>query len=66
MEDTESLKKRLEELSAEHRELDETIARKSQDSSVDQIEIQRLKKRKLALKDEIARVEAKIVPDIIA
>jgi hypothetical protein len=66
MEDTEALKKRLDELISDHRDLDDTIARKSEDASVDQIELQRLKKRKLSLKDEIARIEAMIVPDIIA
>lgn len=66
MEDTETLKKRLDELISDHRDLDAAIAQKCQDASVDQLEIQRLKKRKLSLKDKIARIEAMIVPDIIA
>lgn len=66
MDDTESLKKRLDELISDHRDLDAAIARICEDASTDQLEIQRLKKRKLLLKDNIARLEAMIVPDIIA
>lgn len=66
MEDTETLKKRLDELISDHRDLDAAIEQKCKDASVDQLEIQRLKKRKLSLKDKIARIEALIVPDIIA
>ena len=66
MNDTEALKKRLGELTDAHRRLDEAISASAGKSPFDQLEIQRLKKRKLALKDEIARVEVMIVPDIIA
>lgn len=66
MDDTESLKKQLDELILDHRDLDAAIARKCEEASADQLEIQRLKKRKLLLKDNIARLEAMIVPDIIA
>lgn len=61
----ESLLRRLHELRSEHRDLDTVIARIEPDT-VDQLQLQRLKKRKLRLKDEIARVESRLVPDIIA
>ena len=57
MADTEALARMLTELKTEHRELDEEIAKATGDSSFDQLELQRLKKRKLALKDRIAKVE---------
>ena len=57
---------RLAELREEHRELDATIAELTAEASFDQLELKRLKKRKLRLKDEIARLESAIVPDIIA
>ncbi len=57
---------RLAELREEHRELDATIAELTAEASFDQLELKRLKKRKLRLKDEIALLESAIVPDIIA
>jgi hypothetical protein len=48
-----SLKQQLNELLAEHQDLDMMIDRLSEDPGVDQLSIQRLKKRKLALKDQI-------------
>ena len=57
---------RLAELRGEHRGLDATIAELTAEASFDQLELKRLKKRKLRLKDEIARLESAIVPDIIA
>ena len=65
-EDEDRLNKRLEELRTEHRDLDEVIARLSEQVPFDQIKLQRLKKRKLVLKDQIARVESELLPDIIA
>jgi hypothetical protein len=56
----------LAELREEHRKLDEMIGEMSEQGAVDQIELQRLKKRKLLLKDEIARLEDALLPDIIA
>jgi hypothetical protein len=50
---------------SEHRDLDTVIARFSAERT-DQLQVQRLKKRKLKLKDEIARLESRLVPDIIA
>jgi len=63
--DRDSLLRRLHELRSEHRDLDTVIARMEQ-GPVDQIQLQRLKKRKLKLKDEIAWLESRLVPDIIA
>ncbi|MBB5694793.1 YdcH family protein [Muricoccus pecuniae] len=60
-----SLLRRLHELRSEHRDLDTVIAR-IEDSRYDQLQLQRLKKRKLKLKDEIAWLESQLVPDIIA
>ena len=57
---------RLAELREEHRQLDREIAELAASPEVDQIEVQRLKKRKLHLKDEIALLENAIIPDIIA
>jgi hypothetical protein len=66
MDDQESIRKRLEELKLEHRDLDDAIARVAENPPFDQIKIQRLKKRKLALKDEISRLQDMLLPDIIA
>ncbi|HEX9835375.1 MAG TPA: DUF465 domain-containing protein [Alphaproteobacteria bacterium] len=66
MEDQAALRRKLAELRTEHRELDESIARLTETAPFDQIQVQRLKKRKLALKDQITRLESKLVPDIIA
>lgn len=65
MEDQENLLRRLHELRSEHRDLDTVIFRMG-DSIVDQLQQQRLKKRKLKLRDEITWIERKLVPDIIA
>lgn len=65
IEDRESLLRRLHELRSEHRDLDTVIAR-LEGSISDQLQTQRLKKRKLKLKDEIAWLESRLVPDIIA
>ena len=65
LEDREALLRRLHELRSEHRDLDTVIAR-LETGLGDQLQMQRLKKRKLKLKDEIAWLEARLVPDIIA
>jgi hypothetical protein len=57
---------KLEELRTEHRDLDDVIQRLAETSPFNQLQIQRLKKRKLALKDQIIRLESKLLPDIIA
>ena len=63
---TDVLKVRLQTLLSEHRDLDDVIAQLTGASASDQLRMQRLKKRKLALKDEIARLRALVLPDIIA
>ena len=57
---------RLPELKAEHRRLDALIAALSADGSADQLELARLKKRKLRLKDQIEQIADSNIPDIIA
>lgn len=57
---------RLAQLQSEHRDLDDVIARLSETQPFDQLQIQRLKKRKLGLKDEILKIESELLPDIIA
>jgi len=57
---------RLRELRIEHRDLDDVICRLSMDLYVDELQLRRLKKRKLMLKDQISQLESKLVPDIIA
>ena len=61
-----ALFKQLEELRDQHRELDGVIARLAEEAAGNPIELQRLKKRKLMLKDQIAALEDEILPDIIA
>ena len=60
------LKKLLASLRTEHRDLDAAIDALSGSGSTDQLQIARLKKRKLRLKDQIAIVEDQLLPDIIA
>lgn len=64
--DMQGLQRQLAELESEHRDLDEVISRLSDGTPINQLQIQRLKKRKLNLKDEITRLHAKLLPDIIA
>lgn len=59
-------KELLAALKAEHRRLDEEIERMRDSGQADQIELARLKKRKLVLKDQISAIEDDIHPDIIA
>lgn len=66
MTDKDLLEKQLAELRKEHRELDETIQDLAANAPYDPIELQRMKKRKLHLKDEIARMDSALLPDIIA
>ncbi len=61
-----ALRRKLVELKTEHRDLDDVIARLSENQPFDQIQLQRLKKRKLQLKDLIAQIENQLLPDIIA
>ena len=56
----------LHQLESEHRDLDDVIERLGDDKPFDQLKLQRLKKRKLVLKDEIIKLRSRILPDIIA
>jgi hypothetical protein len=60
------LRQRLAQLKQEHRDLDEAIIALESAQERDQLRLTRLKKRKLALKDEIASLEDRLLPDIIA
>ena len=64
--DEEELRRRLALLRTEHRDLDAAIHALSSTDSQDQLQIARLKKRKLQLKDQIAMIEDYLTPDIIA
>ena len=64
--DAEAIKAKLEALKSEHRDLDEVIDRLIERAPFDQLQLQRLKKRKLGLKDQITKLESQLIPDIIA
>jgi hypothetical protein len=64
--DISALKHRIEQLYLEHRDLDEIIVRLVQLTPHDQLQVQRLKKRKLFLKDQITLLERQLTPDIPA
>ena len=57
---------RLETLRLEHRDLDDAIARLEEGPYIDQLQLRRLKKRKLQLKDFIALIESALIPDLDA
>ena len=62
----EDVMRRIELLRQEHRDLDAAIMALAVSGSTDQLQLARLKKRKLALRDEIAMLEDSLIPDIIA
>lgn len=64
--DPAAIAERLAELRMEHRALDQAIARLTEAPYVDQLQLRRLKKRKLQLKDSIARLESDLIPDLDA
>ncbi len=66
MNEEDALRRKLDELKTEHRDLDDVIDRIAHQLPYDQLKLQRLKKRKLLLKDLIARIESQLLPDIIA
>jgi hypothetical protein len=66
MSDPQALRERLEALRLEHRDLDDVIRRLIESDSHDRLQLQRLKKRKLLLKDQISTIENLLLPDIIA
>jgi hypothetical protein len=66
VEDSETIRQRLAELRAEHRALDDFIISLTENVYVNQLQLRRLKKRKLLLKDMIAKYESKLIPDLDA
>ncbi|MEJ2143027.1 MAG: DUF465 domain-containing protein [Gammaproteobacteria bacterium] len=66
IDEQEKLKEKINVLKLEHFDLDDIIKRLSDDPTVDQLQIQRLKKRKLAVKDMIAKLQSRLIPDIEA
>jgi hypothetical protein len=66
MNEEDVLRRKLDELKIEHRDLDDVIDRLAHQLPFDQLKLQRLKKRKLMVKDLIAKVESQLLPDIIA
>jgi hypothetical protein len=57
---------RLHTLELEHQDLDDVILRLSADQTQDRLQLQRLKKRKLLLKDQIAKLRTRLIPDLTA
>ena len=66
LENDEVLEIQLAVFKSEHRDLDDAIGALVEKGTADQLTLQRLKKRKLALKDKISRLEDRLTPDIIA
>jgi len=66
MNDKDDLEKKLSDLPYDHRRLDDEISERLKSSPFDQLKIQRLKKRKLALKDAIINIKSQLLPYIIA
>ena len=60
------IKLKINELSLEHKDLDDAINLLKEKPFVDELQIQRIKRRKLKIKDEIQRLESKLIPDIEA
>lgn len=65
-EEREAIQMRLSQLRLEHRDLDNAIERLIEVPYVDQLQLTRLKKRKLLLKDIIAKLESQLIPDLNA
>ena len=61
-----AFQQRIVELKMEHRDLDTAIERLAADSAHDELQLRRLKRRKLLLKDQISRLEREIDPDVLA
>jgi hypothetical protein len=65
-EEIQSIKERIDQLKVEHRDLDSVIARLLDDAAHDELQMRRLKRRKLLLKDQITLLERQLTPDIRA
>jgi hypothetical protein len=66
LESAEEIKRRISELNLEHRDLDRAIEALELNPLHDELQLKRLKKRKLMLKDQIARLESQLIPDLNA
>ncbi len=64
--DEDAIREHLTEIMQQHRDLDDAITAMAGAGSFDVLQLQRMKKRKLALKDEIEKYQSILVPDIIA
>lgn len=65
-ENPETLRRRLAELRVEHRQIDSAIEALGTGPFIDELRLRRLKKRKLSIKDSIARIESALIPDLDA
>lgn len=66
MESQDALRRRIADLETEHGDLDGIIDQVAEEAPFDQLKVQRLKKRKLVLKDEIKMLRSRLIPDNIA
>jgi len=64
--DTSAISRRLVELREEHRDLDSAIGRLAESTAANDLQLRRMKKRKLLLKDMITRLESRLIPDLNA
>ena len=64
--DENDIREKIQELRIQHRDLDDAIMALMETGRADMLQIQRLKKQKLLLKDEVAKLENELLPDIIA
>ena len=65
-EDNQEIRQRIDELAHAHRELDDAIAQLAADPCADELQIKRMKRRKLQLKDTIGRLQSSLIPDLDA
>ncbi len=65
-EDNQEIRQRIGELTLAHRDLDDAIAHMSTLASVDELQLKRMKRRKLLLKDTIGRLQSSLIPDLDA
>lgn len=65
-EEAQLIRGKIEALKVEHRDLDDIIERLARDPNLDELQMRRLKRRKLLLKDQIALLESQLIPDIPA
>lgn len=64
--DNEELLEKIDQLQLEHRDLDDVIVRLHEQGDIDQLQLRRMKKRKLLIKDIIQRLESQLIPDLDA